>query len=277
MNSVKISTDLNDGEIYEMEKAKDEWRDSKGYVHKADPGQVPPSPKGSHQAHASRRIKILSSRPVVPSTCQKCAEVNRSIGKPIRCGGCPNKDVKHEVRISVPQLTGENVTIVAHKEIAVDDVTAGMTEKQRAEFMKFPQRDVREQGSQPRPPHRDQIKSSYLIEEFGKPFVVAYLVPNLDNPTVREEAVKSMFGAANDLYGSRPKTSHTSMWTMTTRDMRNRSRILRSYRSSHSRSSRPRDRRSGLASSSPRRVTDSRAGTETASSARTAVSRSAST
>ena len=54
-----------------------------------------------------------------------------------------------------------------------------------------------------------QIKSSYLIEEFGKPFVVAYLVPNLDNPTVREEAVKSMFGAANDLYGSRPKTSHT--------------------------------------------------------------------
>ena len=31
MNSVKISTDLNDGEIYEMEKAKDEWRDSKGY------------------------------------------------------------------------------------------------------------------------------------------------------------------------------------------------------------------------------------------------------
>ena len=54
-----------------------------------------------------------------------------------------------------------------------------------------------------------QIKSSYLIEEFKKPFVVAYLVPNLDNPAVREEAVKSMFGAANDLYGSRPKTSHT--------------------------------------------------------------------
>ena len=37
MNSVSISTNLNDGEIYEMEKAKDEWRDSKGYVHKATP------------------------------------------------------------------------------------------------------------------------------------------------------------------------------------------------------------------------------------------------
>ena len=32
MNSVSISTNLNDGEIYEMEKAKDEWRDSKGYM-----------------------------------------------------------------------------------------------------------------------------------------------------------------------------------------------------------------------------------------------------
>lgn len=137
MNSVSISTNLNDGEIYEMEKAKDEWRDSKGYVHKATPAKYALTKKGLTKLMRAAGIKILSSRPVVPSTCQKCAEVNRSIGKPIRCGGCPNKDVKHEVRISVPQLTGENVTIVAHKEIAVEDVTAGMTEKQRAEFMKF--------------------------------------------------------------------------------------------------------------------------------------------
>lgn len=46
MNSVKISTDLNDGEIYEMEKAKDEWRDSKGYVHKATPAKYALTKKG---------------------------------------------------------------------------------------------------------------------------------------------------------------------------------------------------------------------------------------
>lgn len=209
MNSVKISTDLNDGEIYEMEKAKDEWRDSKGYVHKATPAKYALTKKGLTKLMRAAGIKILSSRPVVPSTCQKCAEVNRSTGKPIRCGGCPNKDVKHEVRISVPQLTGKNVTIVAHKEIAVDDVTAGMTEKQRAEFMKFRSEMCESKALNRALRTAMQIKSSYLIEEFGKPFVVAYLVPNLDNPTVREEAVKSMFGAANDLYGSRPKTSHT--------------------------------------------------------------------
>ena len=209
MNSVSISTNLNDGEIYEMEKAKDEWRDSKGYVHKATPAKYALTKKGLTKLMRAAGIKILSSRPVVPSTCQKCAEVNRSIGKPIRCGGCPNKDVKHEVRISVPQLTGENVTIVAHKEIAVEDVTAGMTEKQRAEFMKFRSEMCESKALNRALRTAMQIKSSYLIEEFKKPFVVAYLVPNLDNPAVREEAVKSMFGAANELYGSRPKTSHT--------------------------------------------------------------------
>ena len=157
MNSVKISTDLNDGEIYEMEKAKDEWRDSKGYVHKATPAKYALTKKGLTKLMRAAGIKILSSRPVVPSTCQ----------------------------------------------------TAGMTEKQRAEFMKFRSEMCESKALNRALRTAMQIKSSYLIEEFGKPFVVAYLVPNLDNPTVREEAVKSMFGAANDLYGSRPKTSHT--------------------------------------------------------------------
>ena len=102
MNSVKISTDLNDGEIYEMEKAKDEWRDSKGYVHKATPAKYALTKKGLTKLMRAAGIKILSSRPVVPSTCQKCA----------------------------------------------DREAAGR-------IYEVPQRDVREQGSQPRPPHRD--------------------------------------------------------------------------------------------------------------------------
>ena len=70
MNSVSISTNLNDGEIYEMEKAKDEWRDSKGYVHKATPAKYALTKKGLTKLMRAAGIKILSSRPVVPSTCQ---------------------------------------------------------------------------------------------------------------------------------------------------------------------------------------------------------------
>ena len=137
MNSVSISTNLNDGEIYEMEKAKDEWRDSKGYVHKATPAKYALTKKGLTKLMRAAGIKILGTRPIIPSTCQKCAEVNKSIGRPVNCGTCGNKDVKFEARISVPQLTGENIEIVAHKEIIVDDVSVGMTEFQKKEFLKF--------------------------------------------------------------------------------------------------------------------------------------------
>lgn len=209
MNAVTISTNLNDGEIYEIEKAKAAYTDRNGYNHPAAPAKYALTKKGLTKLMRAAGIKILSSRPTVPSTCQKCAEINRGIGKPVRCGGCPNKDVKHEVRISVPQLTGENVTIVAHKEVCVDDVVAGMSDKQRAEFMKYRSEMCESKALNRALRTAMQIKSSYFIEEFQKPFVVAYLVPNLDNPAVREKAVESMFGAAEQLYGTRPAASHT--------------------------------------------------------------------
>ena len=111
MNAVQISTKEADKEIYLQDKSKrneDGWALTK---------------KGLNKLMRAAGIKILGTRPIIPSTCQKCAEVNRSIGRPVNCGACGNKDVKFEARISVPQLTGENIEIVAHKEIIVQDVT----------------------------------------------------------------------------------------------------------------------------------------------------------
>ena len=196
MNVVYISKDLNDKEIYEQEKAKSAWKDRP-----ATPAKYALTKKGLTKLMRAAGIKILSSRPVVPSKCQKCAAMNAAIGKPVNCGACPNKDVKYEVRISVPQLTGENIDIVAHKEIIVDDVTAGMSEQQKAEFLKFRNEMCESKALNRALRTAMQIKGTYLLEEFDKPFVVAYLVPNLDNPDVRQEAVRGMFGAAHELYG----------------------------------------------------------------------------
>ena len=196
MNVVYISKDLNDKEIYVQEKAKSAYKDRP-----ASPAKYALTKKGLTKLMRAAGIKILSSRPVVPSKCQKCAAMNASIGKPVNCGACPNKDVKYEVRISVPQLTGENIEIVAHKEIIIDDVTADMTDAQRAEFLKFRNEMCESKALNRALRTAMQIKGTYYIEEFDKPFVVAYLVPNLDNPDVRAEAVKGMFGAAHELYG----------------------------------------------------------------------------
>lgn len=187
MNCVTISTNLDDKEIYEQDKKAHLYAITK---------------KGLNKLMRAAGIKMLSSRPVVPSTCQKCAEVNRSIGRPVNCGSCGNKDVKYEVRIGVPQLTGENIEVVAHKEIIVQDVTAGMTEFQQKEFLKFRNEMCETKAINRALRAAMHIKGTYRIEEFKKPFVVAYLVPNLDNPDVKAEAVKNMFAASKEIYGT---------------------------------------------------------------------------
>ena len=201
MNAVQISTNLNDGEIYVQEKAKDEWTDRGGRRHPATPAKYALTKKGLNKLMRAAGIKILGTRPIIPSTCQKCAEVNRSIGRPVNCGSCGNKDVKFEARISVPQLTGENIDIVAHKEIIVQDVTEGMTEAQRKEFLKFRSEMCETKAINRALRAAMHIKGTYFLEELKKPFVVAYLVPNLDNETVKAEAVRHMFTTAQELYG----------------------------------------------------------------------------
>lgn len=201
MNVVSISTDLNDKEIYEQEKA-----------YGTNPAKYAIAKKGLTKLMRAAGIKIVSSRPVIPSTCQKCAQINASIGKPVNCGACPNKDVKYEVRISVPQLTGENIEIVAHKEIFVADVIRGMTDKQAAEFIKFRNEMCESKALNRALRTAMQIKGTYRLEEFNKPFVVAYLVPNFDNEAVREKAIDSFFSSKNELYGGNNDSARKTVY-----------------------------------------------------------------
>lgn len=189
MNAVQISTNEADKEIYLQDKNK---RNADGWAL---------TKKGLNKLMRAAGIKILGTRPIIPSTCQKCAEVNRSIGRPVNCGACGNKDVKFEARISVPQLTGESIEIVAHKEIIVADVTLGMTEFQAKEFLKFRSEMCETKAINRALRAAMHIKGTYSLQELQKPFVVAYLVPNLDNEAVKAEAVRHFFTSAQELYG----------------------------------------------------------------------------
>lgn len=201
MNAVQISTNPADKEIYEQEKAQEAWTGRDGKHHPARPAGWALTKKGLNRLMRAAGIKILGTRPIIPSTCQKCAEINKGIGRPVNCGACGNKDVKFEARISVPQLTGENIEIVAHKEIIVTDVTDGMTENQRKEFLKFRSEMCETKAINRALRAAMHIKGTYTLQELQKPFVVAYLVPNLDNEAVKQEAVRHFFSSAQELYG----------------------------------------------------------------------------
>lgn len=202
MNVVQISVNLDDKEIYEQEKAREGYNDKYNRWHPPVAAKYALTKKGLNKLMRAAGIKIIGTRPIIPSTCQKCAEVNRSIGQPINCGQCLCKDVAYEARISVPQLTGENIEFVGHKEIVIADVTADMSDKQKAEFMKFRNEMCETKAINRALRAAMHIKGTYTLEELRKPFVVAYLVPNLDNEMVKAEAVKHFFTSAGELYGT---------------------------------------------------------------------------
>lgn len=201
MNVVQISTNLADKEIYEQEKAQEAWTGRDGKYHPATTSGWALTKKGLNKLMRAAGIKILCTRPTIPTTCQKCAEINKGIGRPVNCGTCGNKDVKFEARISVPQLTGENIEFVAHKEIMVADVIEGMTEKQKKEFLKFRSEMCETKAINRALRAAMHIKGTYTLQELQKPFVVAYLVPNLDNEAVKQAAVQHFFTTTQELYG----------------------------------------------------------------------------
>lgn len=202
INSVSISTNLEDKEIYEQEKAKDAWTDRQNRQYPAQKAKYALTKKGLTKLAEAAGIKQVESQPVLPSTCQKCSEVNKMSGKIIPCGQCNNKDVKYKVTISVPQLTGENLYFVDHHEINVQTVTAGMSQKQKTEFMKHLTQICEAKALNGAIRTALQIKGTYSLEELKKPFIVAYLVPNLDNPDVKRVAIESMFNSTQKLFGS---------------------------------------------------------------------------
>jgi hypothetical protein len=197
MNEVYISTNLNDNEIYLQKAAQAAYN---GFP--ATPDKYALTAKGLTKLMRAAGIQMVYRKSILPSTCQKCREVNMVLGVQIQCHKCDNKDVKCECCISMPQLSGENLHIVAEKELIYAEEIAIMKKpKQIEEFTKFRTEHCATKALNRALRAAMQIKSTYLSEEFKKPFIVAYLVPNLDNADVKEAAIKNMFCSADNLFG----------------------------------------------------------------------------
>lgn len=204
VQSVKLETDLSKGEVYIHQKAKKEWTDQNGKYHPATPALYAITKNGLKKLADGAGIKMVSSEHVIPATCQKCVAVNRNSGKVVQCGNCRNKDVAFRVTISVPQLTGEILTVSDTNEIIVENSTVGMTDSQKKEFMKYLPQICEAKALNGAIRTALHLKGAYTLEELQKPFVVAYLVPNLDNEEVKRAAIDNMFQSSGRLFGSTP-------------------------------------------------------------------------
>ena len=201
---VKLNPDPNKGDVYIQQKANGAWTDRQGNHHPATPNLYAITKNGLKKLADGAGIKMLSSEHVVPTTCQKCVAVNQHSGKVIQCGNCSNQDVAYKVTISVPQLTGEILTVGDTHEIIVNNVTPGMTDKQRIEFMKHLPQICEAKALNGAIRTALHIKGTYTLEELKKPFVVAYLVPNLNHEDVKQAAIDSMFQSSQKMFGAAP-------------------------------------------------------------------------
>lgn len=202
---VKLDTNPEHGDIYLQ---KEGYKDRNGNVH---PDLWAITKNGLKKLADGAGIKMISSEHVIPSTCQKCIAINKGAGQVIRCGECRNQDVAYRVTISVPQLTGEVLTVTDTNEIIVKNATANMTEAQVTEFLRHLPQICEAKALNGAIRTALHIKGTYLIQELQKPFIVAYLVPNLDQEDVKKAAIESMFQSTAKLFGAAPETATPSV------------------------------------------------------------------
>lgn len=201
---IGLDTDPNKGDVYIQQKEQREYTDKNGKFHPATPNLYAITKNGLKKLADGAGIKMIMSEHVIPTTCQKCVAVNQNCGKVVQCGTCSNRDVAYHVAVSVPQLTGEVLTVEDTHEIIVDNTTPGMTDKQKAEFMKHLPQICEAKALNGAIRTALHIKGTYTLEELKKPFVVAYLVPNLNHDEVKRAAIENMFQSTQRLFGNAP-------------------------------------------------------------------------
>ncbi len=205
IQSIRLDPDPKKGDVYIHQKEKKEYTDKKtNEFHPATPALYALTKNGLGKLADKAGIKMILSEHVIPTTCQKCVAVNQNSGRVVQCGNCRNKDVAYHVKISVPQLTGEILTVDDTHEIIVENSIQGMTDKQKAEFMKHLPQICEAKALNGAIRTALHIKGTYTLEELKKPFVAAYLVPNLNHSDVKKAAIENMFQSSQRVFGSVP-------------------------------------------------------------------------
>jgi len=209
VQAVTLDADPKKGDVYIQQKGSKPWTGNNGVQHAGTETKYALTKVGLGKLADKAGIKMISSEQVIPSTCRKCVAVNSHVGKFINCGKCTNKDIAFRVTIAVPQLTGEILTFDDTNEIIVENATAGMSKEQRTQFMKYMPQICEAKALNGAIRTALHIKGTYTLEELKKPFVVAYLVPNLNHEDVKKAAIDSMFASSRAMFGTAPAIRET--------------------------------------------------------------------
>jgi hypothetical protein len=179
VNIVKINTDLAAKEIYKQKN-----------------GEYSLTKIGCLKLITAANVVMEESKPILPQGCQRCIEVARATHLAPQCNGCMTKqDVAHQVSILVPEPSGGHRRYIATKEVTKEDTLA---KKNPLEHMgaNCETKALLRAGRAGL-----GLKGSYTLGELEKPFAVALVVPNAQDPDMRAALIARYAAGQDALFG----------------------------------------------------------------------------
>lgn len=189
-NIVKISTDLDDKEIYEEKNAQGS---AKMYAL---------THKGLLKLATAANAQTIESRRVKSKACEKCVEIVKATQKAPTCGICPCiANVAYNVKMKFPELSGGWRVQEATRELDFSNMSH-LKSGHVAKIKEFAAEHAESKAMNRCIRKGLSIKSAYTLNELEKPFVVAYPVLDARDQDVKKALIAGSLAATNLLYGS---------------------------------------------------------------------------
>lgn len=141
-------------------------------------------------------VVMDESKPILPKNCQRCVEIAKATRLAPQCAGCSNKDdVAYQASILVPEPSGGYRKYTATKEVSKQDT---VSKKAPVEHMgancetKALLRALRAGLG---------IKGAYTLAELKKPFAVALVVLNTQDPDMKKALIQRYAAGQDALFG----------------------------------------------------------------------------
>lgn len=176
--------------------------EKKKEVYKEKNGELALTKKGLAKLMTAANIQMVESKSVMPQKCLRCTEMAAKTKLAPKCYECPyGDDVAYQVTLAVPEPSGTWRKVVATKEIRMADEQKKMTEKQFAAFFPFRTEQCETKALNRALREALMINSTYQAGELQKPFAVAYVVPNMDDPDLKKVMVAKYAEGVSTLFG----------------------------------------------------------------------------
>ncbi len=176
--------------------------DKKKEVYKEKNGELALTKKGLAKLMTAANIQMVESKSVMPQKCLRCTEMASKTKIAPKCYECPyGDDVAYQVTLAVPEPSGTWRKVVATKEIRMADEQKKMSDKQYAAFFPFRTEQCETKALNRALREALMINSTYQAADLQKPFAVAYVVPNMDDPDLKKVMVAKYAEGVSTLFG----------------------------------------------------------------------------